>query len=146
VTTSFRNDRPAAAAAFDGVLDRAILDHEPVPAARLWLPPVRHRSRRRARRARKPEGERSPRRTIAKAVPHPLFELEPEVLDVEGEVPRRRRRRGTGRWPSSDLSEGDLLRALPQELLPQLAQVLVARGDRGEVVPRQLPAFEAKLT
>src|SRR5262245_11721238 len=34
--------------------------------------------------------------------------------------------------------EHDLLRALPEELLPQVAEVLVAAHDRGEVVPGEL--------
>src|SRR5262249_60460363 len=42
-------------------------------------------------------------------------------------------------------AEHDLLRALPEELLPQVAQVLVAAHDRGEVVPGELSRLRREV-
>jgi hypothetical protein len=66
--------------------------------------------------------------------------IAPWDLAIGHEVLRRARERGSASSsePSSVLAEDDLLRALPEELLAELAQVLVAFHDGREVVAREL--------
>ena len=98
-------------------------------------------------------GELPGRQSAADVVVFKSNGIAPWDVAIGHEVVRRARERGVGvelvvEWPASagHLAEDDLLRPLPEELLAELAKVLVALDDVAKWLPASWPAFEAKLT